>query len=524
MKLDPVDVAIVGAGFGGAAFAWRLSQRRPRLRILCLERGGWPDREAMPARRSIWQRAVLHEWATSPNLRLKAARASQSADYPIDDSSSAFKPLMWNGVGGSTIAWAAHFPRLHPSDFSTKSLDGVADDWPFTYEDLEPYYDLNDAQCGVAGLGGDPAYPPKPARDMPPLALGRLGMAAARGFDALDWHWWPVDAAINSRAHAGRPGCNHCGPCLTGCVSGAKSSVDLTYWPQAISNGVELRANCIVQQVEIEGGRATGVRYRDAGSREVVQPAGTVVVAGNGIGTPRLLLASGVDSPALGANLMFHGAAYARGIFREELDGPVGPVGCAVYSHEFYETDERRGFKRGIHLQVTRENAPLLQAARLEDPWGEQAHRLLREEFRHSVPVLICNEDLPEAHNRVSLTREVEADGLPGVKIDYAVSEHTRRALDFGLDRADDMLRAAGAYRVVRVPLAPLTGWHLLGTARMGVDPATSVTDASGRTHAVKNLIIADGSVFPTVGAVNPGSTIGAVALKFADDLAGSLA
>ena len=524
MKLDPVDVAIVGAGFGGAAFAWRLSQRRPRLRILCLERGGWPDRAAMPARRSIWQRAVLHEWATSPNLRLKAARASQSADYPIDDSSSAFKPLMWNGVGGSTIAWAAHFPRLHPSDFSTKTLDGVADDWPFTYEDLEPYYDLNDAQCGVAGLGGDPAYPPKPARDMPPLALGRLGMAAARGFDALDWHWWPVDAAINSRAHAGRPGCNHCGPCLTGCVSGAKSSVDLTYWPQTITNGVELRANCIVQQVEIEAGQATGVRYRDAAGREAVQPAGTVVVAGNGIGTPRLLLASGVDSPALGANLMFHGAAYARGIFREELDGPVGPVGCAVYSHEFYETDERRGFKRGIHLQVTRENAPLLQAARLEDPWGEQAHRLLREEFRHSVPVLICNEDLPEARNRVSLTREVEADGLPGVKIDYAVSEHTRRALDFGLDRADDMLRAAGAYRVVRVPLAPLTGWHLLGTARMGVDPATSVTDARGRTHAVKNLIIADGSVFPTVGAVNPGSTIGAVALKFADDLAGSLA
>ena len=312
MRLDPVDIAIVGAGFGGAAFAWRLSQKRPDLRILCLERGGFPDRSALPALRSDWQRAVLNEWATSPNLRLKSGRKPASADYPIDDMQSDFKPLMWNGVGGSTIAWAAHFPRLHPSDFRTRSLDGVGDDWPFSYADLEPYYDLNDAECGVSGLAGDPAYPRKPERAMPPVALGRMGMAAARGFDALGWHWWPVDAAINSRTHAGRAGCNHCGPCLIGCATGAKSSTDLTYWPKALENGVELRTGCVVQQVEIEGGRGRGIRYRDAAGRDVFQPAQIVVVAGNGIGTPRLLLASGVESPGLGRNLMFHGAAYAR--------------------------------------------------------------------------------------------------------------------------------------------------------------------------------------------------------------------
>jgi len=74
------------------------------------------------------------------------------------------------------------------------------------------------------------------------------------------------------------------------------------------------------------------------------------------------------------------------------------------------------------------------------------------------------------------------------------------------------------------VPLAPVTGWHLLGTARMGSDPKTSVTDASGRCHAVPNLLVADGSLFPTVGAVNPGATIGALALKLADDLAATMA
>src|SRR6516165_2511475 len=99
MRLDPVDVVIVGAGFGGAAFAWRLSQQRPDLRSVCIERGGFADRSALPALRSDWQRAVLNEWATSPNLRLKSRRKPASADYPIDDTRSDFKPLMWNGVG-----------------------------------------------------------------------------------------------------------------------------------------------------------------------------------------------------------------------------------------------------------------------------------------------------------------------------------------------------------------------------------------------------------------------------------------
>ncbi|MGL4290913.1 MAG: GMC oxidoreductase, partial [Phreatobacter sp.] len=95
---------------------------------------------------------------------------------------------------------------------------------------------------------------------------------------------------------------------------------------------------------------------------------------------------------------------------------------------------------------------------------------------------------------------------------------------DFGLDRAEEVLRAAGAVSTVRVDLAPFTGWHLLGTARMGADPASSVTDGHGRCHAVANLLVADGSLFPTVGAVNPGSTIGALGLRIADDLARDMA
>jgi choline dehydrogenase-like flavoprotein len=521
-RLDAVDVVVVGAGLGGSAFCARLSERAPHLRIVCLERGDWVDRSRMPAYRRDWQSAALGAWATSPNVRLRAAETSQSADYPVDDSASPIKPLMWNGVGGSTINWAAHVPRLHPSDFRTRTLDGTGDDWPFSYFDLEPYYDLNDTAMGIAGLAGDPAYPPKRSSRMPPLPIGRLGERAARGFNALGWHWWPADAAINTVDRDGRRACNNGGPCLMGCPIHAKASADIVYWPAALKNGVKLRTRSVAQQVIVQGGRAIGVSYRDGNGETHEQPAAFTVVACNGIGTARLLLASNVGrgtGGALGRYLMFHPIAYARGMFNDELDGPRGPVGSCIYSHEFYEHQPGRRITRALQLQVTRENALLAQASRLQPVWGEAAHRLLREEFRRSLPVMVVAEDLPEARNRVVLTDAVAPDGLPNVRVEYTLSENSRTTLDFGLDRAEELLRAAGAHRIARVPLAPLTGWHLLGTARMGTDPATSVTDAHGRCHAAANLLVADGSLFPTAGAVNPGITIAALALKVADDL-----
>jgi choline dehydrogenase-like flavoprotein len=285
-----------------------------------------------------------------------------------------------------------------------------------------------------------------------------------------------------------------------------------------------LRTLATARHIHIEAGRATGVTYADGHGTEYVQPAEAVVIAGNGIGTARLLLASGIDSPALGRNLMFHPAAYVRGLFTDRLDGPVGPVGCSIYSHEFYETDLSRGFARGVHLQLSRENALVVQASRLSPLWGTVPQAQLREEFLHTMPILVLVEDLPEAHNRVSLTRTEESDGLPGVKIDYRMAERAQKSLDFGLARAEEVLLAAGAYRTIRVSPAPLTGWHLLGTARMGDDPQSSVTNRKGRCHRAPNVIVADGSLFPTVGAANPASTIGAVALKLASELAQEMA
>lgn len=521
---DPVDVAVVGSGMGGAAFAWRLSAVAPSLRILCLERGGWIRPADYPTDRPGWQGEALGAWSPAPNLRRAAGGNGRSADYPVDDAATPIKPLMFNAVGGSTIAWTAHFPRMKPADFRVRSLDGVAVDWPLSHDDIAPCFDINDRMMGVSGLGGDPAYPPRPDPEFPPLALGAMGARAARGFAALGWHHWPVSAAILTAPRGPRGACNHCGPCIQGCSRGAKASADIAYWPEAIAQGVRLVTGAVVTGIERSGGRATGVVYRDKEGREHRQPAAAVVVAGNGIGTPRLLLASGLgrDRPngPLGGNLMFHPVGYARGIFREPLDGPVGPVGSCLYSHEFYETDRSRDFVRGFQLQITRENALLVQAMRTAPNWGAPGQRALAEEFRHSVVAMVMTEDLPEAHNRVAVSDRLAEDGLPEVSVSYRPSANTEAMIAYGLDRAEEMLCAAGAFRVDRQPYPPISGWHLLGTAAMGTDPLTSVVDRDGRCHEDPNILVCDGSVFPTVGAVNPASTIGALALRFADRLA----
>jgi choline dehydrogenase-like flavoprotein len=508
---------------GGSAFAWQLARLCPKLKIVCLERGDWLKPSDMPATTPHWQSAATGRWATSPNLRLAAGGNPWSADYPVDDTESPLKPLMWNGVGGSSINWAAHFPRLKPSDFRTRALDGVGVDWPFTYRDLEPYYDLNDSMMGVSGLDGDPAYPAKPHRDMPPLPIGRSGERAARAFNQLGWHWWPVDAAITTATYRGRLPCNNCGPCLIGCVRHAKASCDVTYLGAALANGVEVRTRAIATRVLLSNGRASGVAYADENGVIHEQPARWIVVAGNGIGTVRLLLASGIGrapDSVLGRNLMMHPVAYARGLFEEPMDGPAGPVGAQIYSHEFYETDPSRGFKRGIQIQVTRENALLSQALRLSPAWGLAAQQALAEEFRHSMVLMIVTEDLPDPENRVSLLDRVDPDGLPGIMMRYALSDNTKAMIEWGYERTAEILKVAGASREIRAPLPPYTGWHLLGTARMGSDPKQSFVDPRGRCRETEGLIIADGSVMPTVGAVNPGATIGALALKMAEELA----
>ena len=142
--------------------------------------------------------------------------------------------------------------------------------------------------ASVAPLGQTGA----PTTASPPLPLGRLGETLGGAFDRLGWHWWPSDAAIISAPYGeGRQPCNLCGPCDLGCPRGARASSDITYWPEAIAAGADLRTRCRVSTVTVDArGRATGVAYFDADGVELHQAGDVVVMAANGGGTARLLV------------------------------------------------------------------------------------------------------------------------------------------------------------------------------------------------------------------------------------------
>jgi choline dehydrogenase-like flavoprotein len=152
--------------------------------------------------------------------------------------------------------------------------------------------------------------------------------------------------------------------------------------------------------------------------------------------------------------------------------------------------------------------------------WGPDFHKKLRRRLSHSAMWGIIAEDLPEEDNRVTLDPErKDADGIPAPKLIYRMSENSKRLLQFHLQRAKESLEAAGATETVIAPLIRETGWHLLGTAKMGTDPKTSVVDAWGRCHDVPNLFIYDGSIWPTSSGMNPTATIAALALWCAEHL-----
>ena len=521
---DRVDVLVVGAGASGAAFVWSLAEAG--MEVMCLDQGGWVDPASYPSTEDDWEIHRQTDFNADPNFR------RLPEDYPVNDSESPIAPLMYNAVGGSTIHWAAHFPRFHPSDFRVRTLDGVADDWPVTYEGLEPFFDVNDRIMGVAGLVGDPAYPEKSPRQTPPIPLGKLGDAVASGLDKLGWHWWPSDSAVLTAAYDGRAACNNCGPCDIGCTRRAKASTDVTYWPKAVAKGAVIKTRARVREVTVgKDGLADGVVYYDADGRVKRQNARVVVMACNGVGTARLLLNSrsalfpdglANSSGLVGKNLMFHPYSIVTGVFDEALDGYKGPFGLSLISQEFYETDPSRGFVRGYAFQIARSSGPVGTALGGMGgdilPWGAKHHEAFATSFGHTATFAVVGEDLPEEHNQVTLDAELtDSDGIPAPKVSYRMSDNSLKMMEHGIARATEALEASGAKEVLVNPLLRPAGWHLMGTARMGTDPKASVVDAHGRSHDVKNLFVVDGSIFVTAGAVNPTSTIQALALYIAD-------
>ena len=523
---DP-DVLIVGAGPTGAVAAKRFLEAG--MRVVVLEQGDWPDYSQARADHPDFELTMGRYWSGNPNRR------QAPADYPIDDTDSDISAVLFNAVGGGTVIYAAHWQRNMPSDFRVRTLDGVADDWPLTYEDLAPFYERVEADFGVSGLAGDPAFPPGKGPPLPPAPLGPMGRRVARAHNQLGWHWWPGPNAIATRAYGPLKPCQQRATCMWACAEGAKGSVDITHWPQLVKRGAQLVTGARVGRLETNSdGLATGAEYVDRDGHVHFQRAAVVLLAANGIGTPRLLLNSASatcpdglanSSGLVGKRLMLHPFGTVVGLFDDDLGSTHGLWGQHIHCLEFYETDASRGFARGAKWGLQPTGGPLSMTRGY--PWGEanaiwgpDFHRQLRKRLGHSSMWGIIAEDLPEERNRVVLDPTLkDANGIPAPKLIYRMSENSHRLLAFHLARAKESLEAAGANEVVIAPLIRETGWHILGTCKMGTDPATSVVNPWGRCHDVPNLFIYDGSIWPTSSGMNPTATIAALALRCAEHL-----
>jgi choline dehydrogenase-like flavoprotein len=221
---------------------------------------------------------------------------------------------------------------------------------------------------------------------------------------------------------------------------------------------------------------------------------------------------------------MIHPNAVVTGVYEEDIQSWNGPAGQLIYSLQFYETDLSRGFYRGAKWNLmpipgVLNVLELYKDLPFEERWGEKAHEISR--YAGKVLNWYANiDDLPEESNRVVLDEQlIDSSGLPAARVHYRLSENSRMNLEFSFDRMTEAHEAAGAANIFRSPALSPSG-HLLGTARMGDDPGSSVVNKFGRSHDIPNLYIVDGSVMVTGGAMNPTATITALALRAAEHLA----
>jgi choline dehydrogenase-like flavoprotein len=502
---DEVDLVIVGCGAGGSTLMQRMA--RTGARVVAFDAGPFWDPEV------DW----VSDEAGSHHLYWTEPREIGGDDpVPLGSNNSG------RGVGGSMVHYAGYTPRFHPSDFRTKSTDGVGADWPIDYAQLRPYYELIEGELPVAGEDwpwGDPhGYPHRPH---PVSGNGEIFQrgALAAGITAKVG---PV--AISNGRFGNRPHCIYRGFCLQGCKVNAKASPLITHVPDALAHGAEIRPDSMVTRVEIDQrtGRATGVHYVKDGMPHF-QRATTVAIAGYSIETPRLLLNStsarfpdGLcnDFDQVGRYLMVQGAPQTAGRFDSEVRMWKGPP-PEVSTEQFYETDPSKPYKRGFSIQTV-SPLPITWAEHVmaQGYWGADLRNYMSDYVHWACLGALC-EFLPQARNRVTLADQTDRHGMPIARFDYSQCDNDRALLDAATGVMEDILRSAGADEVITIR----RNAHLVGGARMAADEHDGVVDADCRSFAVPNLLIVDGSVLPTQGSANPALTIMAIAARAADRL-----
>ena len=534
-KPERVEAVIIGAGASGAAAAKVLTERG--MRVVALEKGPWRTKESFGGdelanvnRYNLWPDPIL-------NPRTSRSSAADEAEVDL------FCPVP-QMVGGGTVHWQGWLPRFTPNDFRLRSIAGelpgtTLADWPIGYDELEPYYDRVEWAFGVSGQAGANKYegPRTRGYPCPPMPQSRYAQKFHEGCEKLGWNSFPTPQAALSQPFNGRPATvvsafaqQHGDP------TGTRSSALNVFIPDALATGrYELRADSYVRELVLdERGRIKGAVYEDADGVVFEQEADVFLLACGAVETARLMLMStsgrfpnglANTNDLVGRNVTFHEYSASVATFDDPIYAWAGGGYVSASSFEFYEHDASRGFVSGGHIAAAGVGIPLPINWGLpgKPTWGAEAKQIDRDYFSHSMAVAMVLHDMPQHDNRVDLDDTVvDAWGLPVARITLAPHENDLAQGRFLVDRCGDILEAAGGQDVTRVYADKVTGncSHQHGTARMGDDPETSVTDRNCRAHEVDNLYVVDGSPFPTATGANPTLTIMANAWRVAEHIA----
>jgi choline dehydrogenase-like flavoprotein len=433
-------------------------------------------------------------------------------------------------LGGKTNLWGRVALRLSDYDFKAASHDGFGVDWPISYADVSPYYDRVDKLLGISGTKENIPQLPDSIFQRP-VKLNCGEMMLKQAIAKMGRHLIPGRAGVTTEGVANkyRNRCAGRGRCGRGCdLNAPMHSPTALIFPARDTGNLTVRPNSTVSEVLVDQqtNKASGVRVIDSTTKEVFDfKARVVILAASTLESTRLLLLSKSQNHPNG---LANSSGVAGQYFCEHVMGPGAsgtlPTlrGAAItnddgrpqstYIVKFRNiTEKRKDFLRGFGFQGGSGSAEYPSHAHTTPGIGSGLKKSVRDVHPARINIGAFGEVLPRKENQVSLDPEVkDAWGVPVLRFSYKFSENERNMAKDMAESAEEMLKAAGAEDIqVRRDVLP-EGWsiHELGTARMGNDPKTSVTNGFGQTHDVKNLFIVDGSTFVTASCQNPTWTI----------------
>ncbi|NMB35872.1 MAG: GMC family oxidoreductase [Firmicutes bacterium] len=532
MKNKHVNAVIVGAGAGGGVVAKELSVAG--LSVVLFERGGWAAYDDHDHDEIFSQRTTLLGNAYGPdNERHRRVRVLPNGEEVVLLPSEGGYANNAACVGSGTVSYGAMGWRFMPEDFKMKSVYGTVEgstleDWPITYEDLEPYYEKAEWEIGVAGDDSqNPFSPPrKKPQPMPPFEHNKEAQILESAARRLGYHPFPIPMLRNSIPYGGRPQCYRRRTCVGfACPVNAKCGTHNTVIPVALNTkNCELRTHSVVNEILVDdSGNITGVSYFDDRKKKQIQTADIVIVSASATETARLLLNSkstffpngiGNENDWVGRNLQGHAYCGAYGIFDEDIYDDRGP-GASVAVCDF--NHHNPGIIGGGVLCNEFLRLPYLFTG-IRPPnspsWGAEHKKFQRMNFKRVGQVIGPYQEIPMFEARIDVDPRIKDYwGIPVGRLSGNLSVKDAEGTEFMAGMAERWLIEAGASSVwktgiVRGPRPVSGGQHQAGTCRMGNDPKTSVCDRYGRVHGIPNLFVADGSLHVTNGGFNPVLTI----------------